>query len=143
VSGPDYPGGPIDVQTLEVLGQRGRTHSLVDGWVLQPDRLSPRRLELSLDDSQYPLPVADARLDVRWFEGGDYTVHYLERRDGGVWQCRWDRHPKPGEPREHFHPPPDADDSVEPTALEATDHLGVLFGVLDWISDRVESLHDG
>jgi len=73
-----YSGGPIDVQTLEVLGQRDRTHSLVDGWVLQPDRLSPRRLELSLDDSQYPLPVADARLDARWFEGGDYTVHYLE-----------------------------------------------------------------
>jgi len=97
---------------------------------------------LSLNGRQYPSPVAAARLDVRWFEGGDYAVHYLETRDDDVWQCRWDRHPKPGAPTAHFHPPPDAASDVEPSQLQATHHLGVLFGVLDWITERTEQLHE-
>ena len=108
-----------------------------------PDAMSPRRLELSLDEDQYPSPIAEARLDIRWFEGGDYTVHYLETRDDDVWQCRWNRHSKPGAPKIHFHPPPDAASDVEPSNLQATHHLGVLFGVLDWITERIEKLHDG
>ena len=139
----EYSSGPLDVPTLEVIAQRAVTHPLVDGWAFQPDTMSPRWLELSLDENQYPPPVGAARLDVRWFEGGDYTVHYLEMRDEEVWQCRWDRHPKPGEPKGHFHPPPDAASDVEPSTLQTTHHLGVLFGVLDWITERIEQLHDG
>jgi hypothetical protein len=143
VTGEEYSGGPVDVPTLEVIAQRAGTHPLVDGWAFQPDAMSPRRLELYLDEDQYSSSVDEARLDIRWFEGGDYTVHYLETRDDDVWQCRWDRHPKPGEPTAHFHPPPDAASDVEPTTLQATHHLGVLFGVLDWITERIEQLHDG
>jgi hypothetical protein len=143
VTGEEYSGGPLDVPTLEVIAQRAGTHPLVDGWAFQPDAMSPRRLELSLDEDQYSSSVDEARLDIRWFEGGDYTVHYLETRDDDVWQCRWDRHPKPGEPTAHFHPPPDAASDVEPSTLQATHHLGVLFGVLDWITERIEQLHDG
>ena len=143
MTGEEYSGGPVDVPTLEVIAQRAGTHPLVDGWAFQPDAMSPRRLELYLDEDQYSSSVDEARLDIRWFEGGDYTVHYLETRDDDVWQCRWDRHPEPGEPKAHFHPPPDAASDVEPSTLQATHHLGVLFGVLDWITERIEQLHDG
>jgi hypothetical protein len=104
--------------------------------------MSPLWLELSLDENQYPSPIMEARLDVRWFEGGEDTVHYLETRDDEVWQCRWDRHSEPGAPKAHFHSPPDAAADVEPSTLQATHHLGVLFGVLDWITERIEQLHD-
>ena len=143
MTGESYSGGPLDVATLDVLAGRAGTHPLVDGWTFQPDAMSPRRLELHLDDEQYPRPVEEARLDVRWFDGGDYTVHYLELRGDDAWQCRWDRHPKPGGSKAHFHPPPDAVSDVEPSGLGATHHLGVLFAVLDWVAERVEQLHDG
>lgn len=139
----DYPGGPLDVATLEVMAGRAETNPLVEGWQFQPDAVSPRRLELGLDDNQYPAPVETVRLDIRWFEGGNYAIHYLERRGGGDWQCRWDRHPKPGESVEHFHPPPDAAATVEPSGLQTTHHLDALFGVLDWIAGRIEQLHEG
>lgn len=138
----DVSGGPLDVHTLEVFGQRVGSHPLVERWAFQPDALSPRRLELTLDADQFPEPVEAVRLDVRWFEGGDYTVHYLEFRGEDVWQCRWDRHPKPGAPKAHFHPPPDAASIVEPSDVDATHHLGVGFFVLDWVTERVETLHD-
>ena len=143
MTGEEYSSGPLDVATLEVLAQRSVTHSFVDGWEYQHDSMSPRRLELYLDENQYPSPITEARLDLRWFEDGDYTVHYLETRDADVWQCRWDRHPKPGAPKADFHPPPDAASDAEPSTLQTTYHLGVLFGVLDWIAERTEQLHDG
>jgi hypothetical protein len=143
VTGEEYSGGPLDVPTLEVIAQRAGTHPLVDGRAFEPDAMSPRRLELYLDERQYSLSADEVRLDIRWFGDGDYTVHYLETRDDDVWQCRWDRHPKPGEPKAHFHPPPDAASDVEPSTLQATHHLGVLFGVLDWITERIGQLHDG
>jgi hypothetical protein len=139
----EYSSGPLDVPTLEVIAQRAVSHPLVDGWAFQPDAMSPRRLELSLDETRYPPATTAARLDVRWFEDGDYTVQYLETRGDDIWQCRWDRHPKPGAPRAHFHPPPDAASDVDPSSLQATHHLGVLFGVLDWITARIEQRHDG
>lgn len=143
MSGEEYTGGPLDVATLTVLAGRADTHPLVDGWSFEPDAMSPRRLELSLDDGQYPPSVENARLDVRWYDGGEYTVHYLEVRGDEVWQCRWDRHPKPGAPTAHFHPPPDAAADVERSWLEAAHHLDVLFGVLDRVVERIEQLHDG
>lgn len=138
----DYSGRPLDIATLDVLAHRADTQPLVEGWAFQPDAMSPRRLELHLDADQYPPSLERARLDIRWFEGGDYTFHYHESRGGDVWQCRWDRHPKPGAPKAHFHPPPDAASDVEPSRLQATHHLDVLFAVLDWVTNRIEQLHD-
>ena len=131
----EAPSGPLDVETLEVLARRATTHPLVAEWAFRPDSISPRVLEFELDDARYPESVTEVRLDVRWFVGGDYTVHYLEHRDGERWQCRWDRHPKPDAPRAHFHPPPDAS-GVDPSPLEAAHHLDVLFGVLEWVTGR-------
>lgn len=135
--------GPLDIASLEVIANRAQPHPLVDDWSFQPDALSPRRLELHLDHRQYPPAVDAARLDVRWFVGGDYSFHYLETRGKTVWQCRWDRHPKPDGPIAHVHPPPDAAADVEPSGIDETHHLGVCFRVLDWIAERVEHLHGG
>lgn len=139
----DGSTGPLDVPTLELLARRASSHPLVDRWQMQPDAMSPRRLELRLDATQYPPSVETARLDVRWFEGGDYTLHYRENADESEWQCRWDRHPKPAGPRAHYHPPPDASVEIVESDLTVSHPLDVLFAVLDRIEDRVETLHDG
>lgn len=133
--------GRLDRTTLETMGRRAETHSLVESWRFEPDRLSPRSLVLPLDAAAYPLAVEAARIDIHWFVTGDYYVHYVEDRGTSRYQCRWDRHPKTDAPKSHFHPPPDAS-SVEPSPL-GDQHLEVLFSVLNWISDRVERLHDG
>lgn len=137
----DAPSGPLDVPTLEVLAHRGRSHPLVSGWAFRPDSISPRVLELHLDAARYPVAVDDARVDIRWFVGGDYTAQYLESRPNGTWQCRWDRHPKPDAPRAHFHPPPDASPNVVPSPVAVDHHLDLLFGVLEWIDERIAKLH--
>jgi hypothetical protein len=139
----DSPGGPLDVPTLGVMARRAASHPLVTSWTFRPDGVSPRRLELRFDDDQFPTAVDTVRLDVRWYEGGDYTFHYVESRGDDRWQCRWDRHPKPGAPAAHFHPPPDASSTVEPSDLDDSHHLAALFDVLDWATGRLSTLHEG
>ena len=133
--------GRLDVPTLRTLARRAGSHPLVAEWAFQPSAAAPRRLRLRLAASAYPSAVTAARIDVRWFLTGDYSLHYIETRAADGYQCRWDRHPKPTVPRAHFHPPPDAG-AAEPSSLEPH-HLAVLFTVLDWVSDRVERLHGG
>ena len=132
--------GRLDRTTMEILARRSETHPLVTSWAFHPDRLSPRVLEITLDSSTYPPSVNAVRLDIHWFVTGDYYLHYLETREETQYQCRWDRHPKTEAPRTHFHPPPNAGDAE--SSPVGTHHLDVLFGVLDWIAERVASLHD-
>lgn len=141
MSGHDYTGAPLDITTLTVLAKRAETHPIIDEWAFQPDSISPRVLELSLDATQYPESIEAVRLDIRWFEGGDYTIHYLEVDAEGPWQCRWDKHPKPSTQSAHFHPPPDAGPDVEPSEIDGTHHLDILFAVLEWVEDRIGQLH--
>lgn len=133
-------GQPLDIATLELLFRRAGTHALVERCLLSPDRLSPRLLVLHLDADQYASTVDAVRLDIRWFEGEDYSFHYLESHGETRWQCRWDRHPKPEPPCSHFHPTPDAD-GVTDSDIDADYPLGVLFTVLDRVSSRVEQTH--
>lgn len=133
-------GGRLDRTTMQTLGRRAETHPLVDSWRFEPDRLSPRSLVISLDPTAYPGAVDTVRIEVHWFVRGDYYVHYVENRGGSHLQCRWDRHPKTDAPRSHFHPPPDAS-GVGSSSL-GDHHLEVLFTVLDWVFERVETLHD-
>ena len=133
-------GGRLDRTTMETLARRSETHPLVTSWAFRPDRLSPRVLEITLDSSAYPASVDAVRLDIHWFVTGDYYVHYLETNDETQYQCRWDRHPKTAAPRAHFHPPPDAG-NAEPSSV-GPHHLDVLFTVLDWVAERVSTLHD-
>jgi len=125
---------------MRTLGRRAETHPLVDSWRFEPDRLSPRSLVISLDPTAYPDAVDTARIEVHWFVTDDYYVHYVENRGASPFQCRWDRHPKTDAPRSHVHPPPDAS-GVAPSSL-GDHHLEVLFTVLDWVAERIETLHD-
>lgn len=134
---------PLDVPTLEVLAGRATTHPLVTDATFEPDLITPRGLEVHLDPEQYPDPISEARLDIRWFEGGDYAIHYVEVDPDGMWQCRWDRHPKPGTPTEHFHPPPNAGTAVESSLVDADHHLEILFDVLEWIEGRLRKHYEG
>lgn len=135
------PGGPLDVPTLRLLGRSAATHRLVTGWALLPDGVSPRRLRLPIDAGRYPATVEAVRIDLRWYVGGEYTIHYLESGGDRRWECRWDHHPKPGAPTAHQHPPPAAGADVIPSSLDEDHPLGVLFGVLEWVADRVATLH--
>lgn len=135
------PDGVLDVTTLRTVGQRAASHPLVESWAFTPSNASPRTLEIHLAPDAYPTETDAVRLDVHWFRSGDYYVHYVETAGEERYQCRWDRHPKTNAPRAHFHPPPDAGDAVD--ARLGTHPLDVLFTVLDWVSERVESLHAG
>lgn len=130
---------PLDVTALETIGRRAHAHWLVDEWRFRPDGISPRVLELGLDSRQYTESVEHVRVDVRWFEDSAYSFHYVEERDEGVWECRFDQHAKPDAPAVHYHPPPTAGDA-EPSPLKADHHLGVCFEVLAFIEDRTASL---
>ena len=71
------------------------------------DPVDPAELQIDLSDG---LLAADcARLDVQWSEFDNYTFHYSD--DLGL-NWRFDRHPNHHAPDAHFHPPPDASDSV-------------------------------
>ena len=144
--------GPVDEPTLRTIGARAVETRQVTAQTFEPDAITPRSLRLRLDAGQYAAAVTAATLDVRWFETGDYSFHYRESRVGDEtgapgqdvadgWECRWDRHPKPWAPRAHFHPPPSATD-VEPSPVDATHPLGVLFAVLDHVADRIESSYE-
>lgn len=139
----DGTGGPLDVNTLRTMARRARSHDLVVQWRFRPDTISPRVLELQLDVERYPDAIEAVRVDVRWFEDGTYTIHYLETGPDHEWQCRWDRHPKPEAPEAHFHPPPAAGPAIEPSPVDAAHPLGVLFGVLEWLGDRLNRLYEG
>ena len=134
------PSGRLDVPTLRTIGRRAADHPLVESWRFTPDSESPRGLEIRMNGGAYPSAVDAVRLDVSWFTTDDYYCHYVESHEDGVYQCRWDRHPKTDAPRTHFHPPPDAG-PVEESPLDSH-HLEVLFTVLDWVAERVELLHE-
>lgn len=137
----DVPEGRLDTTTLRLLARRGQSHYLVSEERYQPSHRSPRRLELVLKSTVYPSVVEGARLDIRWFDTNDYSIHYLElsQDDTVGYQCRWDRHPKVGVSRSHFHPPPDAGDAI-PSSLMSHHPLDVLFTVLDWIDERISTI---
>lgn len=104
-----------------------------------PDPTDPRCVDAKLDVEQYPESVAEARLEVRWFRNGDFSIHYVEvHRDGRHWQCRWDRHENPHDDRLHFHPPPDAENAVD---LDCSPYVrDVVPTVVQWVEERIADL---
>lgn len=104
----DRPAAPIDTAVLETIRDRLRTHSLVDSVRMEQTDGPISQLVVAIDPDRYPDHVNEARLEIQWFRNEDYNFHYIEtHRSGGVWQCRWDRHPNPHAARTHFHPPPE------------------------------------
>ncbi|WP_222914764.1 hypothetical protein [Natrinema sp. SYSU A 869] len=138
-SAPDSTGPP-DRQTLRLLERHLASDSLVAETAFDPDSYEPRLLNVLLDAERYPESITAARLDIRWFPTGDFSIHYVEEHDETEqWECRWDRHPNTHNTRLHFHQPPTAN---EITNLEfpSLHPLKVYSMVLTAIEQRLETL---
>lgn len=97
--------GPPDVVAME---QIRKTFVGLDGLVDETetglnDLIDPQELHIHLEDG-----IRDAewaRFDVTWYRSGCYSFHHV---DSDAVNFRWDRHPKDGAPKRHFHPAPNA-----------------------------------
>jgi hypothetical protein len=132
--------GPVDRQTLRLLETHLVDDPLVETTGFDPDPHEPRVLTATLDTDRYPASVATARIDIRWFTSGDFSIHYLETESsGGHWECRWDRHPNDHNTRLHFHIPPNGRNVRD--IPELSEHpLEVYSTVLTAIDERIEAL---
>lgn len=129
--------GPPDRQTLRLLEKHLADDRLVETTAFEPDVHTPRRLVAHLDATLYPASVTEARLDIRWFTSGDFSIHYVESgAEGPMWECRWDRHPNEHNTRLHFHRPPDCSD-VDDLSLSSLHPLEVYSTVLEAVSQRL------
>ena len=139
-NGSNASTGPPDRQTLRLLERTLASNPLVAATEFEPDTYEPRSLRAVLDADRYPDSVTAARVDVRWFTTGDFSIHYVEDRGDGRWECRWDRHPNPHNARDHFHPPPKASQTDAADDQWPPDHRDVCRLVLDFVEARVTNL---
>lgn len=139
--GRDEPGGfgPPDLPSLVAVRDTFERHEpLVDGSTFD-DSIDPYRLTIGLSAG-----FEDAgRFDVRWSVTDCYSFHYAEP---GL-DFRFDAHSNPHSPREHFHPPPDAE-RVEPSCIEVELPELVALAVIQewrrgWEADDPSLLNDG
>jgi hypothetical protein len=137
-NGPPASTGPPDRETLRLLERHLADDPLVAQTAFEPSAHEPRLLVATLDAALYPETVERARLDVRWFTSGDFSVHYVEVSAGGTWECRWDRHPNEHAARLHFHRPPDCEEIVD-LSLPTTHPLDVYATVLAAVEERIET----
>ena len=104
---PDGSGAPVDFDRLEIIAERLSTDDRFDRVEATPD-FAPDRVVAVYDSGFYPRSVREARLEIGWFENGDFTLHYHEDHAEGTFDHRWDRHPSDHNVRDHVHPGPDA-----------------------------------
>ena len=125
--------GPPDRQTLRLLERQLSSDPLVATVQFDPDPYEPRLLRASLDSDRYPGSVTTARIDVRWFTTGDFSMHYLEDREHDRWECRWDRHPNTHNARVHVHEPPTGADvsDLELPSLHPLEVYSTVFGAIE------------
>jgi hypothetical protein len=130
----DSSGAPIDFDRLEVISERLSTDDRFIQIKEYPE-FAPDRLVCVYDPGFYPSSVSTARLEIVWFENNDFSLHYHEEQDKGVFDHRWDRHPSDHNKRDHVHPGPNA-----PTPGTDTSHpqdwRDVLSMALMEIEDR-------
>jgi len=91
--------GPTDVTSLEAVREVFFEEPLVESAGFD-DVANPRKLTVHLSDGV----TSPGTFTVRWSVHGYYSMHYSEEGS----EFRFDRHPNPHSPTEHFHPPPDA-----------------------------------
>lgn len=132
--------GPPDRQTLRLLERVLADQPVVDATEFDPNIHEPQQLRTFLDTDRYPSSVDAARLDVRWFTTGDFSVHYVETtKDGGLWECRWDRHPNAHNSRLHFHRPPDGSE-CEDLSFSSLHPIDIVSTVLAAVESRIDEL---
>ena len=126
-------GAPIDFDRLEVIRDRLATD---DRFVRIEERpeFAPDRLVCTYDSRFYPNRVGRAHLEIVWYENGDFTIHYHEAHEDGVFDHRWDRHPSDHNTRDHVHPGPDA-----PTPGDDADHPDDWRDVLSTALTEIET----
>lgn len=125
---------PIDFARLETVRERLATDDRFTRVDAHP-AFTPRRLLCEYDPGLYPESVRASRLEVVWYENGDFSVHYHEDREIGDYDHRWDRHPSDHNARDHVHPGPDAPTPGE-DASHPADWRDVLSMALSEIDDR-------
>lgn len=130
--------GPIDDGVLERVARRLDASARFESVLYRPES-APNAVVAKYDTGYFPAGVERAALRIRWFETDDFTVHYSEHyRDGGTWECRWDRHLNDHNTRAHFHPPPAAETPGE-DASYAVDWREVIGLVLGDIEERIRA----
>jgi hypothetical protein len=128
----------IDYDVLERIGQRLGGSERFSSVEYRP-AYAPNDVVADFDVGYFPSDVERAYLRIRWFETDDFNVHYSEQyRDGGSWECRWDRHPNSHNDREHFHPPPSAETPGEDMTF-ARDWRKVLSRILSELEERIQA----
>lgn len=109
-------GTPRDADRLDVVYECFTTDDRFVQIDEQPE-YAPERLVCIYDPCFYPESIQQARLEIVWFENGDFSLHYHEDHEEEAFDYRWDRHPSGHNERDHVHPGPDA-----PTVGEDTSH---------------------
>lgn len=126
-------GGPIDFDRLEVIRERLATDDRFTKIDEQP-AFAPERLVCRYDQQFYPDHVRRARLEIVWFENGDFSLHYHEAHETTAFDHRWDRHPSSHNTRDHIHPGPDA-----PTPGDDTTHPADWRDILSLALSEIEA----
>lgn len=134
-------GAPLDATRLDVIYERVTTDDRFVQVDKQPE-YAPARLVCAYDTHFYPSSVQQARLEIAWFENGDFSLHYHEDHDEGVFDHRWDRHPSDHNARDHIHPGPDAPTPGQ-DASHPDDWRDVLAEVLEDIEARQRAFWEG
>lgn len=130
-------GAPVDFDRLDTIRERFETDDRFSRCDEQPE-FAPERLVCVYDQRLYPKRVHTARLEIGWFENGNFSLHYHEDHDTSEFDHRWDRHPSSHNSRDHIHPGPDASTPGNDTSHPA-DWRDVLSMALSEIEDRQRS----
>jgi len=130
----DVNGASTDFIRLNVLAERFATDDRFTGIEIQPE-FAPDRIVCRYDPGFYPQRVQSARLEIVWFESGDFPLHYHEVHEDGAFDYRWDRHPSAHNTRDHVPPGPDARTPGNDTS-HPEEWRDVLSMVLGEIGDR-------
>lgn len=127
-------GAPVDFDRLAIIEERLGASDRFARITTSPE-FAPDRLVCAYEPGFYPRSVETARLEIVWFENGDFSIHYHETHAAGTFDHRWDRHPSAHNTRDHVHPGPDA-----PTpgidASHPVDWRDVLSMVLSEVEER-------
>jgi hypothetical protein len=127
-------GAPVDWDRLDLIAERLASSERFQRVESEPE-FAPDRVVCVCESGMYPQRVRDARVEITWYQNGDFSIHYHEEHESGSFDHRWDRHPSEHNTRDHVHPGPDAatpgDDADHPQ-----DWRDVLSAILEEIEDR-------
>jgi len=133
----DIGSAPIDDDRLDVIAERFATDDRFTS-IEDDSTFISNRVVYIYDSGLYPSAVQQARLEIVWFENGDFSLHYHEEYETDTFDHRWDRHPSAHNTRDHVHPGPDA-----PTPGDDTSHPQDWRDVLSMALSEIEERQRG